>query len=116
MKKSALALISLRELLKNSNARFKSSEQAKAVRCILRRKKDCLVILPTGGGKSLMFQLPVYMEKTLTTVVVIPFVALLEEMLEKCQELGLNCQEWKKVKREEMEISSEYQVQRYNDL
>ena len=109
MKESALAIISLRELLKNPNARFKSNEQAMAVRCIVKREKDCLVILPTGGGKSLVFQLPVYMEKTLTTVVVIPFVALIEEMLERCQGLELNCQEWKKVE-EEAEVNSECQV------
>ena len=110
MKESALAIIGLRELLKNSNARFKSTEQAIAVRCIIKRQRDCLVILPTGGGKSLVFQLPVYMEKTLTTVVIIPFVALIEEMLERCQGLELNCQEWKKVENKEAEISSECQI------
>jgi len=110
MKESALTLLSLRELLKDCNIRFKSTEQAMAVRCVIKRKKDCLVILPTGGGKSLVFQLPVYMEKTLTTVVVIPFVALIEEMLERCQGLGLNCQEWKRVEKEEAEVNSECQV------
>src|SRR5579862_6817791 len=109
MKESALTLLSLRELLKDCNIRFKSTEQAMAVRCVIKRKKNCLVILPTGEGKSLVFQLPVYMEKTLTTVV-IPFVTLIEEMLERYQGLGLNCQEWKKVEKEEAEVNSECQV------
>ena len=81
--------------MKDVNARFKSDGQAKAVKLALQRKRDGLIILPTNGGKSLVFQLPAYMEKDLTTVVIIPYVALLNEMKDKCEELGLSCQVWK---------------------
>ena len=79
----------------NSDARFKSEEQAEAVQLALQGEEDMLVILPTGGGKSLVFQLPAWIEKGKTTVVMIPFVALLEEMQERCEDLGLSCYSWR---------------------
>lgn len=35
-----------------------------------------LVILPTGGGKTLLYLLPSLIEKDMTTVVIFPFIAL----------------------------------------
>ncbi len=44
-------------------------------------KQDCLVVLPTGGGKSLCFQLPALMGPGLT-LVVSPLVALMENQVQ----------------------------------
>ena len=78
------------------DARFRSEEQAQAVQIALQGGQDLLAILPTGGGKSLVFQLPAWVEKDQTTVVIIPFVALLEEMEDRCKELNLSCHIWRK--------------------
>lgn len=94
MRDAAGCLQGLRKFLKDDHARFKSEHQAKSVQLTLKREHDLLVILPTGGGKSLVFQLPVFMERKMVTVVIIPFVALLEEMKEKCEKLGLDAQIW----------------------
>src|SRR5271154_4800671 len=93
---SARALSGLRDMYDDKMARFKSKEQAKAMQLTLEKKEDVLVILPTGGGKSLMFQLAGWLEKDKTTVVIVPFVAVIEDMKDKCNELDLSCYEWRK--------------------
>ncbi len=50
--------------------------------------KDALVILPTGGGKSICFQLPALLKAGLT-IVVSPLVALMENQVSQLQQLGL---------------------------
>jgi hypothetical protein len=73
-------LVSLRALFNNMSARFKSVEQASACQWAVNRTGDGLVILETGGGKSLIIELPVSMERNKMTVVIVPFVGLLMEM------------------------------------
>jgi superfamily II DNA helicase RecQ len=92
---SVIALTALREIYDDHKATFKSGEQMKAVKLALQRKTDVLTILPTGGGKSLVFQLPAWVEKDLTTVVIVPFVALAEEMKNRCIDMGLSCYVWR---------------------
>ena len=50
--------------------------------------KDALVVLPTGGGKSICFQLPALFKVGLT-LVVSPLVALMENQVSQLQKLGL---------------------------
>jgi hypothetical protein len=65
--------------LHGDQAKFLSVEQQQALYLVLARDRDLLVVLPTGGGKSLLFQLPPLIEKGLTTIVVVPFVALKQQ-------------------------------------
>ena len=51
--------------------------------------KDALIILPTGGGKSICFQLPALLQTGLT-IVVSPLVALMENQVNQLQNLGLS--------------------------
>ena len=51
--------------------------------------KDALIILPTGGGKSICFQLPALL-RTGLTIVVSPLVALMENQVNQLRELGLS--------------------------
>ncbi|KAL1503515.1 hypothetical protein AB1Y20_011995 [Prymnesium parvum] len=53
--------------------------QAEAIRCVMRRQST-LLVLPTGGGKSLTYQLPAFLS-TQTTLVVSPLLALISDQL-----------------------------------
>ncbi|CAG7822773.1 unnamed protein product [Allacma fusca] len=50
---------------------------------------DCLLIMPTGGGKSLCFQLPAILSKGIT-LVVSPLISLMEDQLQSMKELGIH--------------------------
>ncbi len=52
-------------------------------------KKNQIVIFPTGGGKSLCFQLPVFFLNGLTLVIV-PLLSLMEDQLRRLNELRID--------------------------
>lgn len=58
--------------------------QAEIIQTIL-DGRDALIVLPTGGGKSLCFQLPAIMQPGLT-IVVSPLVALMENQVQELRQ------------------------------
>jgi len=52
---------------------------------------DCLCIMPTGGGKSLCYQLPAIIRDGLT-VVVSPLIALMKDQVDELQRQGIRAE------------------------
>ncbi|TAG63612.1 MAG: DNA helicase RecQ, partial [Oscillatoriales cyanobacterium] len=52
------------------------------------QQRDMMIVMPTGGGKSLCFQLPALLKPGLT-VVVSPLIALMQDQVEALQDNGI---------------------------
>ncbi|KAF4617822.1 hypothetical protein D9613_006450 [Agrocybe pediades] len=81
------------------NPVFKSPEQERAVQLALSRQINFVAVLPTGGGKSLLFTLPPLIERPqnqapLRTIVVVPSRALLTDHLNRAKSIGIPAVQW----------------------
>ena len=66
--------------------------QQKAVEA-LTNGNDALVVLPTGGGKSLCFQIPALLRKG-TALVVSPLISLMKDQVDSLAEMGISAARW----------------------
>jgi ATP-dependent DNA helicase RecQ len=51
--------------------------------------RDACVIMPTGGGKSLCYQLPAAMSSSRTVIVVSPLIALMQDQVAQLAQMGI---------------------------
>ncbi len=63
-------------------------KQEKIVRA-LSAGQDVCVIMPTGGGKSLCYQLPAVLDTRRTAVVISPLIALMQDQVAQLQQMGI---------------------------
>ncbi|MDB5311806.1 MAG: ATP-dependent helicase RecQ [Gemmataceae bacterium] len=89
MTASAVSPHALREKLREHFGfrRFRPG-QLEAVRCAM-EGRDVLIVMPTGSGKSLCFQLPA-LELEGTTVVVSPLIALMKDQADALRARGVS--------------------------
>ena len=65
---------------------FRAGQEA-VIQAVL-EGRDCLVLMPTGGGKSLCYQIPA-MVRPGTGVVVSPLIALMQDQVAALREMGV---------------------------
>jgi len=82
-------------LAETTTVGYKSAEQEEALERIINGSDSALaVVLPTGGGKSLLFTAPACLDDPGITIVVVPYRQLIEETLSDARDRGIDAVEW----------------------
>jgi superfamily II DNA helicase RecQ len=85
----------MQQVLGQQDVGFRSAEQELALHAVVNRQTPLVVVLPTGGGKSLLFSVLACMDDAGVTVVVVPYRALIDDLVDRMQKRGIDCIEWK---------------------
>jgi hypothetical protein len=84
----------LRSLFKRPDLYFKSLQQGQAIEAVSRRHSHVLVVLPTGGGKSAVYQAPCFSGEHGFRLVLVPYISLLDQVLSDASEKGIPHTVW----------------------
>jgi len=75
----------LKKVLNQEEPEFRSDEQREAVFAALDQQTPLIVVLPTGGGKTLTFTVPAVLRDPGVSIVVAPFNALEKDYVRRLQ-------------------------------
>ncbi|KAH8144640.1 uncharacterized protein LAJ45_11349 [Morchella importuna] len=90
--------------LYGNDAKFKSVEQKEALAALLKGVSPLVVVLPTGGGKSILLQGPSLELGAGVTVLISPFIALSQDIVRRASTLKLDCQLWGKDMKQDSQL------------
>jgi superfamily II DNA or RNA helicase len=87
----------MQKALRRDNVEFRSEEQRDALYTIVsgNQTTPLVVVLPTGGGKSLLFIAPAYLIDPGVTIVVVPYRVLLDNLLKTAKNARIDCIEYR---------------------
>ena len=75
--------------LKDNRAIFTSKYQGELISLSLSRDRNVIGILPTGGGKSMCYEVPATAYRNHVSIVFVPFVAVILDQLRRATERGI---------------------------
>ena len=84
----------LQSLFKRPDLYFKSLQQGQAIEAVSRRHPHVLVVLPTGSGKSAVYQGPCFSGDHGFRVVLVPYISLMDQVLSDASEKGIPHAVW----------------------
>jgi superfamily II DNA helicase RecQ len=87
----------MRKALRREDISFRSEEQGEALRTIVSGEQTTplVIVLPTGGGKSLLFIAPACLNDPGVTIVVVPYCALLDNLVATARKVKIDCIEYR---------------------
>ena len=85
----------MQQVLGQTDVSFRTPEQEQALQAVLHGVTPLVVVLPTGGGKSILFMVPACLDQAGVTVVVVPFRALVNDLLRRLQRARIDHVEWR---------------------
>jgi superfamily II DNA helicase RecQ len=86
----------LQRIYQDPQAKPRSEGQASALKLVHHASitRPLVIVLPTSSGKSALFFSVAAMTHQQTVIVVVPFAALVDDIIERGQAAGLHCEEW----------------------
>jgi len=87
----------IQKALRRDNVEFRSEEQREALYTIVsgNQTTPLVVVLPIGGGKSLLFMAPACLIDPGVTIVVVPYRALLDNLLKTVKDTRIDYIEYR---------------------
>ncbi|KAH7108990.1 hypothetical protein B0J13DRAFT_614547 [Dactylonectria estremocensis] len=73
-------------------------QQEEAMQLAAAKETPLVAILPTGGGKSLVFMVPAMLTGAGVTIVVVLYAELKQQLVTYCIDAGLDCKDWPKAR------------------
>jgi superfamily II DNA helicase RecQ len=74
---------------------FRSREQEEGTMAVLYGETPVTIVIPTGGGKTVLAMLPVVLEKEGVSIFIAPFRALVDDVVARFRKAGMHCIEWR---------------------
>ena len=79
----------IQDLVGDRKAREKSYAQMLGILLVMRGQHDAMITMPTGGGKSMLWLVPVLLDTKAKFMVVCPFTVLLDQQCDNAQNAGV---------------------------
>jgi superfamily II DNA helicase RecQ len=81
----------MQQVLRQEEVSFQSVQQEQAMYAVLDGQTPLVMVLPTGRRKSLLFTVPAFLEASGVTVVVVPYRALIKDLVQRIQNCRVDC-------------------------
>ena len=85
----------MQQVLRQEEVSFQLVQQEQVMYAVLDRQTPLVVVLLTGRGKSLLFTVLALLEASRVTVVVVPYQALIKDLVQRIQNCRVDCIEQK---------------------
>ncbi|KAI9763226.1 MAG: hypothetical protein M1840_000844 [Geoglossum simile] len=75
-------------------AQYRSDAQEESLKAVLRNEESAIIVMGTAEGKSTLFMVPAVLSGAGTVIVIVPFRALVDNIVQRSIEFGIDTVEW----------------------